>query len=182
MGRFDSCLIRCSDVRVQKRPLLHPPIAPPYAGASTPKIVYVSAKSPFISVVKRVRKLLSQIDKRDSGRINLLDSNMSDRARVEAAGKGRSIEGEKVYIKATGKAIEKAIRLGLHFQDQEDCFIRIKTGSVGAIDDIVARKSGRAAGYEADAETAGEKEEDLDGLPETRVRFTSTIEIGVGLK
>ncbi|KAK5070702.1 hypothetical protein LTR16_009311 [Cryomyces antarcticus] len=44
---------------------------------------------------------------------------------------------EEVVLKATGKAIEKALNLGLFFQGQEDCKVRIRTGSVAAIDDIV---------------------------------------------
>ncbi|KAK0367044.1 hypothetical protein LTR91_013905 [Friedmanniomyces endolithicus] len=49
---------------VTKRPLLRPAIPSPYAGANQPKVVYVSARTPFISAVKRVEKLLHLSDKR----------------------------------------------------------------------------------------------------------------------
>ncbi|KAK3069904.1 hypothetical protein LTR53_011391, partial [Teratosphaeriaceae sp. CCFEE 6253] len=50
--------------KVTKRPLLHPAIASPYASASQPKVVYISARTPFLSAVKRVEKLLRLSDKR----------------------------------------------------------------------------------------------------------------------
>lgn len=42
-----------------------------------------------------------------------------------------------MVLKATGKAISKALGLALFFQGQKDCRVRIRTGSVGVIDDIV---------------------------------------------
>ncbi|KAK1055443.1 Sorting nexin-3 [Friedmanniomyces endolithicus] len=52
------------NVTVTKRPLLRPAIPSPYAGANQPKVVYVSARTPFISAVKRVEKLLHLSDRR----------------------------------------------------------------------------------------------------------------------
>ncbi|KAK0254895.1 hypothetical protein LTR91_011404 [Friedmanniomyces endolithicus] len=49
---------------VTKRPLLRPAIPSPYAGANQPKVVYISARTPFISAIKRVEKLLHLSDKR----------------------------------------------------------------------------------------------------------------------
>lgn len=53
-----------ADATIAKRPIPHAPIASPYAGPSAPKMVYVSRKSPFMSVVKRVQKLLAMTEKR----------------------------------------------------------------------------------------------------------------------
>lgn len=78
-------------------------------------------------------------------------------------------DGEKVYIKATGKAIERAIQLGVWFGEQEDCGVVVKTGSVGAVDDIVMME-GKT------------EEEDEEDIPESRIRWLSTIEVAVGLK
>jgi len=74
---------------------------------------------------------------------------------------GKMDEGrkEEVLLKGTGKAIQKVLQVALYFQEQEDCMVRIRTGSVGAVDDI---------------ETAeGE---------ESRVRRTSMIEVAVSLR
>ncbi|GAB1744293.1 hypothetical protein NU219Hw_g1441t1 [Hortaea werneckii] len=49
---------------VSKRPLHHAAIPSPYAGASQQKVVYVGTRTPFLSAVKRVEKLLRLSDKR----------------------------------------------------------------------------------------------------------------------
>jgi ribonuclease P/MRP protein subunit POP7 len=155
--------------KITKRPLLHPAIAPPRAGASLSKIVYISASSPFISTTKRVRKYLGEIDKRAMGKIDLLGPG-KDRQKIQSTGKGADKRGEEVLVKATGKAIEKALRVALFFQGQEDCLVRLRTGSVGAVDDVLVQ--------EGDAD--GEEEE--EDVPETRVRRTSMLEVGISLR
>ncbi|KAI9769394.1 MAG: hypothetical protein M1840_004096 [Geoglossum simile] len=193
--------------RIQKRPLLHPPIASPYSGRSTQKVIYISSNTPFISAVKRVRKLLNAIDKRNMGKADRLGEGKDS---VSRKGKG---ETEEVSLKATAKAIEKALNLAIFFQGQEDCRVRIKTGSVGVVDDIVETEretkqsessnpkqghslkrkrsesdagdnnasAGRATdkpATEVEPEDGVEKEE----LPETRVRKTSMVEVLISLR
>ncbi|KAI9779827.1 MAG: hypothetical protein M1839_007140 [Geoglossum umbratile] len=186
--------------RIQKRPLLHPPIASPNSGRGTQKVVYISSNTPFISAVKRVRKLLKGIDKRDIS---------NDRV-----GKKGKVEAEEVILKATAKAIERALNLAIFFQGQQDCRVQIKTGSVGVVDDIVEtkrlairgessntgqghslkrkRSESDAGGNNASADRTTteptietelqdvgiEKEE----LPETQVRKTSTVEVLISLR
>ncbi|KAH8803059.1 Rpp20 subunit of nuclear RNase MRP and P-domain-containing protein [Xylogone sp. PMI_703] len=151
------------DKRIRKRPLLHPPIAGLRAGSSTPKIVYVSASSPFISVVKRVRKYLSEIDKRASQNVDLLRGpNKTTMGKMQAALEKRTVE--EVIIKGTGKAIEKVLRLAMFFQGQADVTVKLRTGSVGAIDDVV------------------NKDGDEDMVEESRIRRTSCLEVAINLK
>src|SRR4051812_43443197 len=69
------------DARIEKRPLLHPPIASPYVGRQVQKVVYVSSNTPFISAVKRVRNLLDQVDKRAMGKVDLLGKG-SDKTKI----------------------------------------------------------------------------------------------------
>lgn len=150
--------------RITKRPLLHPPVAAPRTGSSNPKIVYVSASSPFISTVKRVRSYLSEIEKRSStstAKIDLLGS-ATDREklnRIISEPEDQGSKGEAVMVKATGKAIEKALQIALYFQGQNDCEITLKTGSVGAVDDF-----------------------EEGGVEGSRVRRTSMLEVGIKLK
>lgn len=159
-----------SDQRIQKRPLLHPPIAPPRAGSSVQKIVYVSASSPFIAVIKRVRKLLSHIEARAARPITFAARNQRDILRqIEdgVSGRGNGGKGareEEVVLKATGKAIEKLLGLVLHFQGESDVKVVVRTGSVGAVDDIVNKEG-------ADGEEEG-----------SQVRRTSTLEVGISLR
>ncbi|KAL8862273.1 MAG: hypothetical protein Q9178_001282 [Gyalolechia marmorata] len=202
------------NARVSKRPLLRPPIPSPYTSSASPKIIYVSAKTPFISAVKRVRKLLDLIDKRTVGKVDLGDGR-DERETLRALGEVGQAPGkapEEVILKATNRAIEKALGLGLFFQGQEDLRVRLRTGSVGAVDDIVVeetskgeegkngrskkkekRKRGQREEGSAAGERVGEHKEELDkemadpeagdeDLPETRIRKVSVLEIGISLK
>lgn len=121
--------------------MLHPPIPSPYSGAAQQKVVYISPRTPFISACKRVRKLLCHIDKRSTGKFDLVNGKGSDKQQLRALGEQSSIgkgkEPEEVVLKATGKAIEKALSLAIFFQGQKDCRVRIRTGSMGVVDDIV---------------------------------------------
>ncbi|RPB19463.1 hypothetical protein L211DRAFT_766015, partial [Terfezia boudieri ATCC MYA-4762] len=96
---------------LQKRPLLHPPI-PPVHSKRAPQTVYISARTPFISAVKRVRKILSPMERGE-------------------------LVGEGVVLKATGKAINKCLSLGVYFMKDDRVAVRVGTGSVDAVDDVV---------------------------------------------
>ncbi|KAK0510236.1 hypothetical protein JMJ35_007630 [Cladonia borealis] len=164
------------NARVQKRPILRPSIPSPYTGASQQKVIYVSAKTPFISAVKRVRKLLSEIDRRSTGKIDLVNGKgnekqklMALREKTMSMGKGKEVEA--VVLKGTNRAIEKVLELGLYFQGQDDCMVRLRTGSVSVVDDIVQEE-----------EEGGVEEGEGEELPESRVRKISVVEVAVTLK
>ncbi len=171
-----------TDARIEKRPILRPPIPSPYAGASTPKVIYVSTKTPFVSAVKRVRKLLSLIDKRAMGKVDLVDGQGSDRQKLKTLGdKAASVKAkapEAVILKATNRAIENLLGLALFFQGQADCRVRLKTGSVGVVDDIVEAPE---TGDRHLAEDGEEIVEDED-LPETQIRKISMVEVAISMK
>ncbi|PKX98152.1 ribonuclease P subunit p20 family protein [Aspergillus novofumigatus IBT 16806] len=91
----------------------------PYAGASVPKIVYVSTKSPFMSAVKRVEKLLRQAEKRATAAVNLSSSKRTDRQKLAEVARGQEqLSKEEVFVKATGRAIEKALSVGRWFEER----------------------------------------------------------------
>ncbi len=123
---------------------------------------------PFISAVKRTRKLLNQIDKRSMGKVDLLGKD-KDREKIAQTGTMEKGEPEEVVLKATGKAIEKALSLALFFQGQEDCKVRIRTGSVAVVDDIVEVSEPRKRDAEIMGQgvAAGQKrkrrKDDVDG-------------------
>ena len=78
---------------------------------------------------------------------------------------------EAVVLKATNRAIENVLGLALYFQGQEDCIVRLRTGSVGVVDDIVEKEGDEALG-----------QEEAEELPESRVRKCSVVEVAVTLK
>ncbi|KAH9212793.1 Rpp20 subunit of nuclear RNase MRP and P-domain-containing protein [Leptodontidium sp. 2 PMI_412] len=154
--------------KISKRPLLHAPIASPRTSSSTPKIIYVSASSPFISVVKRVRTYLDAIEARAAGKLSLEGGDQRllkgiERGVNSAGGNGEGKRDEEVLIKGTGKAIEKVVRLAAWWGGQSDVRVVVRTGSVGAIDDVI-------------------QEEGEGGEEESRVRRVSCLEVGIRLR
>lgn len=96
--------------------------------------------------------------------------------------------GEQIVLKGTGRAIQKVLELGLWFQQREDEYVvRLKTGSVAAVDDIEVTE-GAAEGeevidgmddvqqHEMNSEGNAVHEE---GIPETQIRYTSSLEVSV---
>ncbi|KAI9758164.1 MAG: hypothetical protein M4579_003138 [Chaenotheca gracillima] len=164
--------------RIEKRPLLHPAVNSPYAGSSHQKVIYVSASTPFIAAVKRVRKFLDAIEKR---------SRQSEQHSIDKSATTATAH-EGVVLKATGKATFRALELALYFQGQPDCQIVIRTSSVGTVDDIVyaenepdkvGEEDAAAIDTGATAEATGSTTEDL---PDTQIRRASTLEITISLR
>jgi ribonuclease P/MRP protein subunit POP7 len=94
-------------------------------------VIYISASTPFISAVKRVDKYLQEIEKREGS------SGTETRQGRDWASVGNPREAEEVVLKATNRAIEKALSLCVFFQGRGNLRVKVRTGSVGAVDDIV---------------------------------------------
>ncbi|KAL7779354.1 hypothetical protein CFE70_008857 [Pyrenophora teres f. teres 0-1] len=93
----------------------------------------------------------------------------------EASKKGGARKvGEMVYLKATGRAIPRALEIGLHFQADESYRVRVELGSAKAIDDIEV-KSGAT---EQEQQAEGKADDDI---PETRIRTLSSVTVSIGL-
>ena len=143
---------------------MHPATLAPHIRSQTPKVLYISTNSPFISIVKRVQKLLSKSGSIPLTNTTLLSSGSnSDKENLLAiealiAKGAAAAPKEEVTMKATGRAIEKLLQLAIWFQEQEGYDIFVRTGSIGAVDDVL--------GEDGDVE-------------ESRVRRTSVLEVGV---
>lgn len=198
-----------ADAKVEKRPIPHAPVASPYAGASVPKIVYVSSKTPFMSAVKRVQKLLRQAEKRATANVKLDDTRKTEKQKFAELAKTAE-EREEVFVKATGKAIEKALNVGKWFEEKAaEYSVRVNTGSVIVVDDVVEdeekkerelkkqqRQEQKQDGKDDSTSAQGQaskngskerKREPLsatgDGeLPESRTRWIKMVEVAVSLK
>lgn len=135
--------------RIEKRPIPRPPIASPYAGSHVPKTVYISSKTPFMSAVKRVQKLLRLAERRAMA--PLMGGKGKRRQAYHHAGRTggdilekcqQRLREEKVLVKAAGRAIEKAVSVGRWFEEGkggggEEFEVVVRTGSVCVVDDIV---------------------------------------------
>lgn len=145
-----------ANATIQLRPIIHAPIPSQYVGAKVPKVVYVSTKTPFISAVKRVKKLLTHVEKRATQYVKLIrkDHQQGLQELAEASeqlGKSK----EEVLVKASGRAIEKALKVGEWFSNKEkdmSCKVEVRSGSVSVVDDIV----------EVEVESDGEAEESVE--------------------
>lgn len=143
-----------------------------------------------------MRKLLAQISQRHKQSISAREKAFGRGRFAEANGKldARTVEreiageaarkggadggaggGEEVYLKATGRAIPRALEIGLYFQAEADCRVRIEMGSVSAVDDVEVSVEGEQQGRE---EGGG----DGDEIPETRLRMVSSVNVSIGLK
>ncbi|KAF1942156.1 hypothetical protein EJ02DRAFT_346161 [Clathrospora elynae] len=185
---------------ISKRPLLHPALPTPFSSSHSPKVLYITASSPYIPALKRIRKLLSEISKRDKQSSASLSRSRGRRGkgpeasgRLEArdvergiadgvAEKGGGKKGEVVYLKATGRAIPRALEIGLRFQGEEDCWVGVEMGSVCAIDDIEVKSSSRMEDGERKGDASKEVEGEEQDVPETRIRTLSSVTVSIGLK
>ncbi|GAO15423.1 hypothetical protein UVI_02056660 [Ustilaginoidea virens] len=132
--------------KIQKRPLMRPQLS---ASSKSPTI-YVSSHTPFVSAVKRVRKLLAK-SLRTAGPA---PKNASLQSRVESLKQNTASASDRppalvVTVAGTGKAIEKTLSLASWFEQEGDCNVCLRTRTVGAVDDIVPREAGEGEG-EAD--------------------------------
>ncbi len=140
-----------------------------------------------------MRKLLSLIQQRStqSSKPDLINGKASDREKLRAiersidhGGKDKHAR-EEVVLKATNRAIEKALELGLYFQGQGDVDVRLRTGTVGAVDDIEEgkgpRKGMKGKGKRKVPGKEAEKVEEEE-LPETQIRKVSVLEVAITLK
>ncbi|KAL3485248.1 Rpp20 subunit of nuclear RNase MRP and P-domain-containing protein [Aspergillus germanicus] len=142
--------------KVHKRPIPHPATASPYAGASVPKTVYISSSTPYMAAVKRVQKLLRQAEKRATAAVEA-SIRGKGQGRGRSGGGGGSVSTEKlvaalargegkeelskedVFVKATGRAIETALKVGKWFgrgEREAEYAVRVETGSVLVVDDV----------------------------------------------
>ncbi|KAJ4266483.1 hypothetical protein NW762_004470 [Fusarium torreyae] len=141
--------------RIEKRPLTRR--QPPASSKS--RIIYVSSKTPFMAVVKRVRKQLDASLKTT----NAAPKHASVHSRIEALKRtgGGDVDSAVVTVTGTGRAIEKTLAVASWYEQEGDCEVEVTTGTVGTVDDVVAD---------------GEEED------ESRLRKLSCLEVRIKLK
>ncbi|KAF4986492.1 hypothetical protein FDECE_15919 [Fusarium decemcellulare] len=142
--------------RIEKRPLTRR--QPPASSKS--RIIYVSSKTPFMAVVKRARKQLDTSLRTASAAPKYASVQMRVRA-LQEAGNREDADSAVVTVMGTGRAIEKTLAVASWFEEEGDCEVEIKTGTVGAVDDVVG---------------------DEDVEDESRLRKLSCLEVSIKLK
>ena len=116
------------------------------------------------------------------GKVDLINGEGSDREKLKAlAGGEKKKEPEGVLLKGTNRAIAKVMDLAVYFQGQEDLRVRIRTGTVAVVDDIVEADDGDGKGV-GDGVEEEEEQKDGEEVPETQIRRMAMLEVGVNLK
>ncbi|TPX11047.1 uncharacterized protein E0L32_007908 [Thyridium curvatum] len=154
--------------------------------------IYVSSRTPFMSVVRRVQRQLDRSSPPTTTatttatttrrnrtlpqRIQALRSAPQQQQQSGAGGGAYDGFGEDVVITGTGKAIEKTLNVAAWFFRQPDCRVNLRTRTVAAVDDYVLG---------GDEEEEGEDERAADGQPRgepesgSRVRMVSCLDVAV---
>ena len=176
-----------------------------------------------MSAIKRVEKLLRLADKRDLQTATThAQKNKRKRRRDEDGGedevvavargveeererkrRGGGVGGEEVVVKGTGKAVGKVMEIGAWFLQREQEFVvRIRTGSVGDVDDIevpegeVKSEDGEDGEDKMDVDQAkagaendrtapngnASEEKEAEAVSGARVRYLSVLEVAVSLR
>lgn len=166
---------------IARRPMNHAPIASPFAGSNVQKVVYISRKTPVMSAVKRVKKFLREIEKRamqSQGVSNVLGRADGRSAREQEQHLHRKLDdvseklrrdAEEVLVKASGRAMEQALRVAEWFRSREDEIstkVEIRTSSTSVVDDLVERDEDEL-GHESENE--GDDHADEEGESEGMV-------------
>jgi ribonuclease P/MRP protein subunit POP7 len=110
----------------------------------------MSTSTPFMSVVKRVQKFLRQAEKRATASVNLSSSAKRNQQKLAEIARGEEqLRKEEVFVKATGRAIEKALEVGRWFEEREGEYrVRVETGSVLVVDDVEEDEEGKRKAIE----------------------------------
>ncbi|KAK5074380.1 hypothetical protein LTS08_005333 [Lithohypha guttulata] len=160
-----------ANTTINRRPINHASIASPFAGSKVQKVVYISRKTPVMSAVKRVKKFLREIEKRamqSQGVDNVLGnggraSRGEDRElhrRLDDVSEKLRRDAEEVLVKASGRAMEQALRIAEWFRNREEEIstkVDVRTGSVSVVDDIVEKDENEDTEAEAADNTDDEE-------------------------
>ena len=113
------------------------------------------------------------------GKVDLVNGKGSDKEKLRKLSERHNTstgkEPEEVVLKATSRAIQNVLGLALFFQGQDDCRVRLRTGTVRVIDDIVESEMPRGSQMK-------EGQDEEEELPESRVRKASFVEVAITLK
>ncbi|TGZ85160.1 hypothetical protein EX30DRAFT_337559 [Ascodesmis nigricans] len=158
-------------VKRHKRPLLHPP--------PTSTTIYISRKTPFISGIKRIDTLLESLHKPIASNAQRRPMSAAATPRgTPGAAAGRTNSEKAVTVKATGRAIERLLQMGVFLMQRGDVEIRVETGTVGAVDDLVVRKEGGSKdGNDEEMRDVGEDDDEGEEEEQTVTRGVSVCQL-----
>ncbi|KAK1533264.1 hypothetical protein CPAR01_09972 [Colletotrichum paranaense] len=115
--------------------------------SSKSQLIYVSASTPFMSAVSRVRK---QLDKSLKGNApSTRGMNLNQRIDLLHRDNGTKGGNGEAIVLGTGRAIEKVLSIAAWFTEQSDCEVEVRTKTVGTVDDVVLEEEDEGFGEES---------------------------------
>lgn len=97
----------------------------PYKHNELDSTVYIQSKTPFMSAVKRIKKIIEKFDKIPNKKNELIPrGNVSPKIKF-------------VTVKGMGKSISKVTNIGIHFKFEEKCKVEVITKTVSVLDEFV---------------------------------------------
>lgn len=139
-----------------------------------------------MSAVKRVKKFLNEIEKRamqSAGVDGVLERRNARGGADEAlqrklaeVSEGLARDAEEVLVRASGRAMGQALRVGEWFRGREEEMlvrVEVRGGSVSVVDDIVEREGVEDEGNDGDDGEAEYKENE-EGVDVTRLEGGDT--------
>ncbi|EJS44769.1 pop7p [Saccharomyces arboricola H-6] len=106
--------------------------------------IFIKSKTPYVSALRRINKFLDNVHKHGSS---------------------------YVVVLGMGKAVEKTLALGCHFQDQKNKKIEVFTKSIEVLDEVLT-------GDQEDIESEGDVDDD-DKETELKKRTISGVELRI---
>lgn len=87
-------------------------------------------------------------------------------------------DGKTVVVKGTGRAAGKVLELAGELRKRGECEVRVRTGTVGAVDDLtVVKKKRRVEAGGGGVEVDDEEEEEGEVEEKTVQRGVSVVEL-----
>lgn len=91
--------------------------------------VFISGKTPFVSAIKRIDRILEKFDHLVAPVLHRPKFNNREYKKVKY-----------IVIKGMGKSIQKVISLGLFYQTQKSYTVDIYTGTVPVVDTVTTEE------------------------------------------
>ncbi|AMD19640.1 HCL511Cp [Eremothecium sinecaudum] len=93
------------------------------------RVIYVKSKTPYVSALKRVNKMLQMLEKQPAN------------------------TDKYITLMGMGQAVEKTLSVGCHFQEHKNHRVVIKTASTEVVDEVIKYSDGEDSVNEEDRET-----------------------------
>ncbi|EDO14478.1 hypothetical protein Kpol_242p1 [Vanderwaltozyma polyspora DSM 70294] len=114
--------------------------------------IYVKSITPYVSALKRITKCLETLDKHGATYVKVL---------------------------GMGKAIEKTLSLGCHFQENKNRKVDIFTKSIPVLDEVEVEDEDEAKDKDKDENKDGNEEQDSDRETIMKKRTVPGIELHI---